>query len=512
MNLHALFGFITPCCCFPKRGITTALLVLPLLLRAQSYHGGLEATALNHQLVGMSVAVVCQNDFLDVYHYGLADIGRNIPVTDSTLYRVASVSKAVTATGLMTLYESGLFNLDDDVSPYLGFELRNPGFPDDPITIRMLLSHTSSLNDGSGYSYFLDATYGNPLPPTIQNLLLPGGTYFTANTWLGRRPGSYFNYSNVNYGIIGTLIERLSGVRFDEFMRDSVLLPLGITGSFNINHLGNIGNVAVLYRNAVPQADNFQGVMPEPTDLSQYVIGTNGFIFSPQGGLRITATALCRFLMMHAGSGITPYGSVLQPATILLMRQPQWTFTGTNGNNYYNLFNQWGLGFHLTTNTPGGDVVIPGLPMSGHPGEAYGLISDMYFETEKGFGLVFITNGYSGSSGYQYGAYSAFYKPEEEVFSLIDEYQYNTCLFLADEEPQSRLSGVVPVYDKVRHQLVFCNDIGQSTLSVYNLMGARVDSRAFSGMTVKLQPLPPGIYCWQVSAKQQAFSGKIVVW
>ena len=96
-------------------------------------------------------------------------------------------------------------------------------------------------------------------------------------------------YSNLNYGIIGTLIERLSGQRFDQFMRQQVLLPMGINGSSTIQDLDDVTDLAVLYRNNVPQADDLGGVMPVAPDLSTYTIGTNGLYFAPQGGLRASA-------------------------------------------------------------------------------------------------------------------------------------------------------------------------------------------------------------------------------
>lgn len=476
---------------------------------AQSFYTELENTAVNHHLVGMSVAVVCQNGMLDTYHYGLSDIARNLPVTDSTFYRVASISKSVTATALMVLYQQGLFALDDDVSSQLGFELRNPHYPNIPITYRMLLSHTSSIADGSGYSYFLSATYGNPAPPSVQALMLPGGTYYTANTWLGREPGTYFEYSNINFGLIGTLIESLSGVRFDVFVRQNVLLPLQITGSFNVNDLPNINNLAVLYRDAQPQADNYQGVMPTPVDLSQYTPGTNGFIFAPQGGLRITSSDLCKFMMMHASFGNSPYGSVLDSATIVLMHSPQWTYNGTNGNNYYNLFNQWGLGFQITTNTPSGDIVIDGLPMIGHAGEAYGLISDMYFEHDKLFGLVFITNGYLSGGGYQYGSYSAFYKPEEEVFTAIKNYSYPTCIYLPT--PESVLHSTKDKVWMAGSFLRLADGFHPWQVRLTDLSGRVVGCFYQPQSSLKLPPLRPGIYLWQAFTANGPEGGKLVI-
>jgi CubicO group peptidase (beta-lactamase class C family) len=126
--------------------------------------------------MGMSVVGICKGKVSFSYYRGLADFARNVPI--DTKYRVASVSKSVTAIALMQLYEQGYFSLDDDVSTHVGFTLRNPNFPTTPITYRMLLSHTSSLNDGNTYDSFLNATYTqNPLP-ALSELLTPSGTSY----------------------------------------------------------------------------------------------------------------------------------------------------------------------------------------------------------------------------------------------------------------------------------------------------------------------------------------------
>ncbi|MBE0667101.1 MAG: beta-lactamase family protein, partial [Bacteroidales bacterium] len=119
----------------------------------------------DYRLMGLSVVTLCEGRITGSYHSGLRDFERSLPVNDSTKYRIASISKLVMTTALMTLYDRGLFRLDDDISRYLGFRLRNPNHPDNPITIGMLLSHTSSINEGSGYDAFLMATYNNVSDP-----------------------------------------------------------------------------------------------------------------------------------------------------------------------------------------------------------------------------------------------------------------------------------------------------------------------------------------------------------
>jgi CubicO group peptidase (beta-lactamase class C family) len=410
--------------------------------RAQSDQ--FDEIALDHQLMGASAVAICQGEILFTEHYGLRNYANALPVDDNTLYRIASISKLVTAIGLMQLHEDGLFNLDDDIGITMGYSIRNPQYPDVPITFRMLLSHQSSLQDGSGYSPFLTDTYAQITnPPNISSLLNPGGEYYTSDMWRTETPGSYFTYSNLNFGLIGTLIEKLSGQRFDVFMKTNVLNALGIAGSYNVTDISEISNVATLYRNVggswAPQADNFQGIDPVPYDLANYVPGTNGLIFAPQGGLRISALDLAKFgIEMQNALNNQSSNLLLNQTTWNLMFNEEWLYNGSNGDNYYGLFNSWGLGTQrITVENDGDQICNPDYSWLGHAGEAYGLISDMYVGSPLSLGnisasgFVFITNG--SFEGYSFGANSSFYQVEEDVFGMLCSYFSADCVTGLDE-------------------------------------------------------------------------------
>lgn len=396
---------------------------------AQNLVQQLDSIAEANSLMGMSVAAICDGEISALHHTGLRNWEALLPVDNNTRFRIASVSKAITATALAVLHDEGLFDWGDDVSEILGFEVRNPLFPEVPITVDMLVSHTSSLQDGTGYSDFLAETYNAPLPPSVDEVLSAGGDFYTSNMWRTEEPGSYFAYSNMNFVLLGTVMEALTGQRFDELMASKLFEPCGLACSFNVAELPEINDLAVLYRYIngwVPQADDFQGVAPPAPDLSMYLPGTNAGRFAPQGGLRASALDLAVLMSLHINNGQFLGNQLISASAIDSLQSIVHLNDGTNGDNYYGLFEAWGRGLQRTTNQTGGDIIFPNdQPMWGHPGEAYGLISDWYFDPAARTGVIFMTNG--SGSGYDWGDYSAFYQVEEAVFGAVHEHLLATC-------------------------------------------------------------------------------------
>ncbi len=413
------------------------LFILSTLLflnqQAQNYQqltDSLTTVYTKYNLMGMSVIGICNQQIVYKKHFGKRDFTRNLNMNDSALYRIASISKNICATALMILYENGQVNLDTDIQTYLGYSVRNPNYPNTPITLRMLLSHTSTIIDGTGYGNFLDSTGAKPYAFNIQQLIQTSGTFYTSDMFTNQTiPGQYFNYANINFGIIGTIIEKVSNQRYDLFVRDSIFLPLGLTASHNVNLLPNINNVAAIYRKNTgvwqAQADNYLGIYPTPKNLNGYVLGQNGIIFSPTGGARISALDLAKYMQMHMQKGILNGIRILNDSTALLMQKQKWLYANNNGNNYYGLFRAWGLGTHITTNTANNDVIIPNKIMKGHTGEAYGLISDMYYDSARQFGFVFITNG--SATPYTTPSNSAYYRQEVDIFKHLNNYLFSNC-------------------------------------------------------------------------------------
>src|SRR5205085_655487 len=151
---------------------------------------------------------------------GMADPAARRPLSIKDPVRIASISKLHVALGVMRLVEAGKLDLDADISDTLGWRLRNPAFPDTPITLRLLLSHRSSLRD--------DVDYAIPLGGSIQSTLAAPAAFDSEHA-----PGTYFRYSNLNFPVIASVMEAATGDRFDRLIARLVLKPFGLDARFN---------------------------------------------------------------------------------------------------------------------------------------------------------------------------------------------------------------------------------------------------------------------------------------
>ena len=375
-----------------------------------------------NDLMGMSVLLVYNDDIVWEGYYGLSDSARKIPVTHRTIYRIASISKMFAATALLQQWEKGRVDLDEDVSRYLGWELHHPGHPGVPITLRHLMSHQSGIRDGEAYYRFSRNMIDEKLD--IRELFQPDGKYYDDELFADQAPGEYFQYTNCTWGLVASVVEKVSGERFDNYCRENILQPLGMRADFNVAKVDSIDDIAVLYRCRegfwLPQADDYQGLRPQSRAFEGYQNGQNGLIFGPQGSLRASTQDLYRFMLMLMNDGTWNGQRILKKETVDMMLASEWTFDMENGNNSDNFFHSYGLATHRTTNRDTADIVFPDRNMAGHPGNAYGLLSGMYFDRASGTGIIFITNG--GKQVITSGKKSAFYRVEEDTYSTAYRY------------------------------------------------------------------------------------------
>lgn len=395
------------------------------IIKAQQLENNIKSIKEKYELAGGTVVLFNKNKITNVVNFGFANLETDNPIKNTTLFRVASISKTITTIAFMQLVEQKKISLDDNISKILSYEIINPFYPEVTITPRMLLSHTSCLTDDpKTYDSFLSAAYEQNPVPNLSELINSKGKYYSNALFLNQKPGLYFNYCNLNYGIIGTLIEKISGERFDDYCQKYIFTPLGINASYNVSKIADINQLGTIYRkidgNWTPQCDFYNAQNKVPENIDNYIPGTNAIRFAPQGGLRISGSDLAKVFMLFLNDGKYLTRQIISKTSIASMTSSQWKYNGTNGDNYNGLFRNWGLGIQLITNTKDNDQIFSGdASLFGHSGDAYGLVSDAFIDVKKGTGFVFITNG--SGTGYANSDCSSFYAVEKEVFDAIEK-------------------------------------------------------------------------------------------
>jgi CubicO group peptidase (beta-lactamase class C family) len=315
--------------------------------------------------VGLGVAVVKDNKIIYDNYFGVKDLETGEEVDAQTIFRIASISKSFTATSLMQLVEQGKVTLDTDVSDLMGFAVRNPKYPETVITLEMLLSHTSSLIDSLGY-FTLD-------------VINPATNPDCAGCYNEYEPGKGYQYCNLNFNMAGTILEKFSGERFDQYVIKHILNPLGLYGGYDIDAL-DATRFATLY-SYNPENDSLEAqpaaYRSRAEDIANYITGYTTPIFSPTGGMKISTTDLAKYMMMHMNYGLYPGAKerIISEESSKNMQTPR------SDDEHY--------GLALWRNTD----YIPEVELVGHTGGAYGLRSAMFFHPEEKYGFIVISSG-----------------------------------------------------------------------------------------------------------------------
>ncbi len=314
-------------------------------------------------VAGLSVAVVKNNRIIYTHSFGSKNIETNTPLNDNDLFRIASISKSFSATSILQLVEAKKISLEDDISTLVGFKIRNPKFPERVITLRMVMSHRSSINDRQGY-FTLDA-------------INPDKNKGWAKCYNDYEPGTGYQYCNLNYNMVGTIIEKISGKRFDQYVKQHILDPLQLYGGYCVDSLDKTRFATIYEYN-----DSLKKFIAAPAayaarseEIRNYTMGYSTPIFSPTGGMKISAPDLAAYMMMHMNQGKYKGKRILSKASA---KQMQTKLSDKEG---------YGLAIMTT------EKLIAGKTMKGHTGSAYGLFSAMFFHPEEKFGIVVISNG-----------------------------------------------------------------------------------------------------------------------
>jgi CubicO group peptidase (beta-lactamase class C family) len=365
---------------------------------------------------GFSVAIVNDKEVLYSKGFGMADIKMGTQFSLETINWVASISKTFVALSILKLVEQGKLNLDQPINQVLRYPIVNPHFPNIPITIRHLVTHTSSIIDDAFVPYYIgeadicivnDSKQYDSLPAYlqpnlayyrmgkkisldehIQKYMQPKASWYTDSTFLNKEPGKYFQYSNLGAAIAARIVEIKSGLSFIDFTKKYIFLPL------QMKHTGwNFEDVdAKLVSKIYAQNDdqNPTAVVEHP----QYYM-TN----YPVSGLKTNATDLSNYLieMIRGANG---QGKLLNQSSYQILFKPQLNCDGLNKtdssifNGKFNIATLWSVSAKGTVLHFGGNT---------------GVYSFIYFNPKTKKGALAISNLRDNSFG--------------EILRLVNKYE-----------------------------------------------------------------------------------------
>lgn len=343
-----------------SREITSCMLAVLLLAvcpQAFTQTASQQAPAINrlvtsyvsdHHVPGLSVAVIDRGHVILTQGYGLADVENNVAATGDTVYRIASLSKSITATAAMRLVEAGKLDLDAPIQRYC------PDFPKKPwpITTRELLSHQSGIRDYRNEEESINTRHYTSIKKAL--------TQF-ANDPLEFEPGTKMQYTSYGYIVLGCVIEGASGTSYDRYMYKAVFEPAQMLATRLDDVFAIIPHRARGYR--VTASGELQN--------SVFVDVSNK---PPGSGINSSARDMGNFVAALYSASLVPKAVLDQMLTPATTRDKKPTI--------------YGLGFFR-----GGPIgAYRGLQEAGHGGDQQGVSSVLYLLPERQFGVVILSN------------------------------------------------------------------------------------------------------------------------
>ncbi len=333
-------------------------------------------TMLDYHVPGLAALIVKHDSIVWSRNYGYANIGLNRPVEDSNLFLMASISKTIMVTAFMQLWEDGLVNLDDNVNDYLqpDFQVVNPFHQNDIITIRMLMTHTSSINDNYNVLWSLLTCGDSPIPLDSFFVIYftPGGIYYSTANFNGFSPSSnIYDYSNVGSCILAYIVQQLSGIPYDQYCRENIFDPLDMNGASLFLQGLDTTNIATPYEWVGGQYSAFchQGCWP----------------IYPIAQLRINKIELEHFLTTYMNWGTYNGITILDSTTVNMMLSDQMGHPDPYGDYQ-------GLIWYK--------MQYDGRWLWGHTGAWPGCGTAMFFIPEENWGLTMFMNTRPENEGF----------------------------------------------------------------------------------------------------------------
>jgi CubicO group peptidase (beta-lactamase class C family) len=323
--------------------------------------------------VGLALGVVGDGGLRFFRGHGLADIASSTPVTEDTVFRIGSITKTFTAIAVMQLREQGLVDLDAPANDYLrGYRL----VPADPMwraaTVRHLLTHTAGIPDVLRLTDLFHPSWGpfDARPPTQSVEIgepIPSPAYCYRqglNTVV--EPGSDFAYSNHGYATLGQIVENVSAVPLERYLREHVFEPLGMTDTDLVRSARVSERLATGY---VLESNGARAI------VDREWVGSGG------GGAYSSSRDMALYVAALLGGGSNRHGSMLKPETITTMFKP----------HYQTDPRLPGMGLAFFLNDAGGHRLV------GHDGILPGFNSGLLIAPDSGVGVIGFTNGSKGA-------------------------------------------------------------------------------------------------------------------
>lgn len=316
---------------------------------------------------GAVLVVARDGEILYEYCYGYADKKAKELVTPETYFRTASVTKLVCGIHVMQLVEQGKLTLDESIGDYLGYEVKNLYYPHVPVTLRHLMSHTCSLRP-----------YGSYRRPdrSLQQLLDASGNHYS--NWYDYAPGSKYNYSNFGAGVMGALVESVTGKNVNDSITESLFQSLDIDAALHPTLLAHPERIVTQY-SAEGEAERRRSkVLQEVWDPS---VDPQMHYRITIGSLWIRGRDLCRLGILMCQNGMLEGKRMLQENTVQQMMADQ------KGQGYVTVSSPYGLCVNRE------DSLLEDRMVYGHQGMSDGVLCNLYWEPESQLVFALMTNG-----------------------------------------------------------------------------------------------------------------------
>lgn len=241
-------------------------------------------------VVGLSTAVVSGNKIVFTKGYGVKNLETQEPMTTDAYFKIGYCGRVLVPIAIFQCYDSGLINLSDDVSKYLGFELRNPEYPDDKITISHLLKQTSSLMDAKEWKSLADLN----------------GAKFD-DLWNDAKPGAKYKKCNKGFVILAAIVEKVAGVSFEEYAKQYIFAPLQINASYTPSDYKDVRVASYSYKDGEYKRNKSIYKNPEKEN---YVLGESTQKLGATTNLTINTEDMAKIVLTLMNNGECPLTKV----------------------------------------------------------------------------------------------------------------------------------------------------------------------------------------------------------